>query len=226
MYRPVGRWRLELANIFEEVDEEVRKDQFSVFWRQYGKFVVAGATLALALSVGFVWWQDYDFKQRAQSSQEFEQAIKFIAAKKNDEANQTFAKLSESGTSGYVMLARFRAAGIKADAGDHAAAAQIYGALAADDSLDKVYRNLAQLYSIMQRADDGDPAQLAEEVKPLLHVDSAWRFSALELAAALALRQKNSDVAKNHLKALADDPAAPIGLRRRASEMLQAIDGS
>jgi hypothetical protein len=173
-----------------------------------------------------VWWQDYDFKQRAQSSQEFEQAIKFIAAKKNDEANQTLAKLSESGTSGYVMLARFRVAGIKADAGDHAAAAQIYGALAADDSLDKVYRNLAQLYSIMQRADDGDPAQLAEEVKPLLHVDSAWRFSALELAAALALRQKNSDVAKNHLKALADDPAAPIGLRRRASEMLQAIDGS
>lgn len=214
-----------MADIFDEVDEEVRKDQYSEVWKKYGNWIIAGAVLALAVSVGYVQWQNYLLGQKVESSAQFQQALRLIDAKKNDEANRLLGDLAESGTDGYSVLARFRAAGLKSESGDRAAAGEIYAALAANSGLDPLYRDLAKLYSIMQRIDDGDPAQLVNELQPLLSADGAWRFSARELAAVLALRQKDTEGAKKHFKVLTDDPTAPAGLRRRASEMLQAIDG-
>lgn len=219
-------WRHALADIFEEVNEEVRKDQFSEVWQKYGKLIVAGATLALALSIGYVLWDNYQVKQQAESSAQFQQALQLIDAKKDTEANQVLAALVENGTAGYAVLARFRGAGIKAQAGENAAAAEIYDALAADSGIDTLYRDLARLFSVMQRIDDGDPAALEAELQPLLAPKGAWRYSARELAAIVALRQRNAEAAKTHFKALVDDAATPSGLRRRASEMLRAIDGS
>ena len=215
-----------MADIFEEVDEEVRKDQFSEIWQKYGKLIVAGAILALASSVGYVLWDNYQFKKRAESSAQLEQALKLIDAKKEIDANQVLEALAQNGTAGYAVLARFRGAGIKVQAGDYAAAAEIYDALSADSGIDTLYRDLARLYSIMQRIDNDDPAMLETELQPLLAAKGAWRFSARELAAVVALRQQNTEAAKTHFKALVDDGATPPGLRRRASEMLRAIDGS
>ena len=215
-----------MADIFEEVDEEVRKDQFSEIWQKYGKLIVAGAILALASSVGYVLWDNYQFKKRAESSAQLEQALKFIDAEKEADANQVLEALAQNGTAGYALLARFRGAGIKVQAGEYAAAAEIYDALSADSGIDTLYRDLARLYSVMQRIDNDDPARLETELKPLLATNGAWRFSARELAAVVALRQRNTNSAKTHFKALIDDGATPPGLRRRASEMLRAIDGS
>ena len=136
-----------MADIFEEVDEEVRKDQFSEIWQKYGKLIVAGAILALASSVGYVLWDNYQFKKRAESSAQLEQALKLIDAKKEVDANQVLEALAQNGTAGYTVLARFRGAGIKVQAGDYAAAAEIYDALSADSGIDTLYRDLARLYS-------------------------------------------------------------------------------
>jgi hypothetical protein len=223
-YAPV--WRLDLADIFDEVDEEVRKDQFSELWKKYGKFAVTGATVALVAAIGYVQWQEYRKRESIDSSTRFDQALALIEAKKNDEANTILSALATDGTAGYALLARFRGAGIKAEARDHAGAAEVYDAIAADDGVDKLYRDLANVLSIMQRIETGDPEALSAQLKPLTAPDAPWRFSALELAAILALRQQNTEAAKTHFKALADDALAPSGMRRRASEMLQAIDGS
>jgi len=214
-----------LADIFDEVDEEVRKDQFSDVWKKYGNWIIAGTVLALGVSIGYVQWQNYARGQQVESSAQFDQALRLIEAKKNSEASKVLGELADSGTDGYSVLARFRAAGLKSEAGDRVAAGEIYGALAGDTSLDPLYRDLAKLYTIMQRIDDGDAAQLETELQPLLAADGAWRFSARELAAVLKIRQRDTEGAKKHFKTLIDDPAAPAGLRRRASEMLQAIDG-
>ena len=75
-----------MADIFEEVDEEVRKDQFSEIWKKYGKFIVTGSIIALASSVGYVLWGDYQVRQQTESSAQFEQALELINAKKEADA--------------------------------------------------------------------------------------------------------------------------------------------
>ena len=54
---------------------------------------------------------------------------------------------------------------------------------------------------------------------------SPWRFTALEIRAAAALRAKDEAKARDMLTRIADDPGAPTSLRARATEMLQALGG-
>ena len=214
-----------MSDIFEEVDEEVRKDKYSQLWQKYGNWFVSCAVALLLLAVGYVQWQKYDFEQRAQSSTEFIAALRLIDSKKPEEATRALAGLAESGTKGYAILAKFRAAGLKVQAGDSASASEIYDAIADDDEVNTLYRDLARLYAIMQRVDDGDTSELSTELRKLLSDDNPWRFSAREMAAVLALRQRDTKTAREYFKMLTDDPSTPTGLRQRASEMLQAIDG-
>ena len=214
-----------MSDIFEEVDEEVRKDKYTRVWQKYGNWFVSCAVAVLISAVGYVQWQKYNFEQRAQSSTEFNAALRLIDSKKPEEATRALAGLAERGTKGYTILAKFRAAGLKVQAGDSAAASDIYDAIAEDDEINTLYRDLARLYAIMQKIDDGNTSELSTELRELLSEDNPWRFSAREMAAVLALRERDTKTAKEYFKLLTDDPKTPAGLRQRASDMLQAIDG-
>ena len=61
----------ELSDIFEEVDEEIRKDKFSQLWKKYGSWLIACVAVILVSAVGFVQWQNYNHEMRAQSSAKF-----------------------------------------------------------------------------------------------------------------------------------------------------------
>ena len=37
-----------MGDIFREVDEELKQDRYEKLWRQYGKFVIAGAVVVVA----------------------------------------------------------------------------------------------------------------------------------------------------------------------------------
>lgn len=212
-----------MSDIFEEVDEEIRKDKFSQLWKKYGSWLIACVAVILVSAVGFVQWQNYNHEMRAQSSAKFYEAAKMIDKKQLVEANEVLAELASDGTEGYNILAKFRAAGIKSEMGNHEAAGQIYAALAAEAGIKKLYRDLAKLYSIMQRIDNDDTADLSNELNALISKDNPWRFTARELAGVLALQQEDIPTAEKYFNMLADDPMTPAGLRQRAGEILQAI---
>ena len=75
----------------------------------------------------------------------------------------------------------------------------------------------------MHVLDDDDPNELRTRLIPLIAIDGAWRHSARELSAALALRIGDKELAKSEFKKLADDLMAPSGARSRAAEILQIL---
>ena len=79
--------------------------------------------------------------------------------------------------------------------------------------------------SVLHRLDSGNPDSLTEELAPLTADDNPWRYSALELMALLAHRAGDKTRAVEHYTRLADDAAAPQGLRARAAEMLSYLGG-
>ena len=42
-----------------EVDEELRRDQLSGFWRRYGKLLAVAVLSGLIAFGGWLWWQDH-----------------------------------------------------------------------------------------------------------------------------------------------------------------------
>ena len=88
---------------------------------------------------------------------------------------------------------------------------------------DPEFRELAVLLSVMQSLPDADPKTAIERLQPLTASGNPWRASALDLTAAAKLKAGDRTGALEIYQKLADDLAAPQGLRARAAEMAAAL---
>lgn len=212
-----------LADIFQEVDEELRRDKAGEIWARYGRYIVAAAVFVVVATASYVGWKEYRLQQQTAYGERFAVALSLIQEKKPADALEALGSLAEDASTGYATLARFRAAAVKAGEGDRDGAAAIYDAIAKDGSIDPLYAKLADLYYVMATLETGRPDALAGRLEPLLAADGPWRFSAREMVALVALRAGDTAKARENYTALADDPKTPGGIRARAAEMLRAL---
>jgi hypothetical protein len=211
-----------MADIFQEVEEDLRRDRYERLAKAYGGHVIAGVLLLVAGTAGYVLWKD-----RHEASQ---QAATLQLAQAVDQAGLSghapvaggagaLDTIASGGPSGAAGLARFFQAGLKAGSNDRAAAITLYEGLAGDPSVAPLYQQLATLMAVQLQINDGDPAALTARLDPLGAQTSPWRFTARELRALLAARTGDTAGARTLFQQLADDNGAPAGLRVRAAEL-------
>lgn len=225
-----------MADIFDEIDEELRADKTKAVLRRYGGLIAAGV-FAVVLGVGawqgWHWWQQ---RQDQGAATRFFAAMQIAdtlaptpglapaetaaTAEKRGRAIADFAAIAADASPGYRALARLREAGLKADAGDLSGAVAVWDQLAGDASADPLLRDLATLTSATRQIDTADPAALADRLKPMVAEGNPWRALAEEQLALLDIRQGKPDVAKTVLARLARDLAAPAGVRNRSGVLL------
>lgn len=211
-----------MADIFEEVDEELKEENFKKLWDRYGHFLVAAVILLVGGVAGFKFWESYTLDQRIADSEAFIAAIGLQEEGRNSDAAAAFTVFAEDSGDGYTMLARFREASARRNDGDPAAAVDIYETLAADESIEQIYRDLATLLAVMVQADSGDPQAMSDRLAPLAEA-GPWRHTAGEYLGLFALRQGDNAAARKRFEAVVDDTEAPEGARQRAAELLQTL---
>lgn len=215
-----------MSDIIREVDEELKRENWQKLWKRYGKFLIGAAVFSVAATAAVVGWREYDASQRLAIGDRFAAMLADAESSDTPAASaDALAAFAAGAPDGYAMLARLREAKLRADAGDRAAAIAIYDSIAGDGSADRMFRDLAILYSVRTQADDGDPDALIARLSPLGAETGTWRYSARELTAILHLRAGDIEASRAAYQQLADDLLAPQGLRARAAEMLRAIGG-
>ena len=86
-----------MTDIFQEVDEEVRRDKAAEFWKKHQNLIIAAAALIVLAAAGFRYWQ-YEKEEAEQAAgDQFQAAIAAFEAGKLDEANGGLAKLARRG---------------------------------------------------------------------------------------------------------------------------------
>jgi hypothetical protein len=209
-----------VADIFQEVDEALRQDRAKEWWQRHGaKVVIAAVVLVLAIAAwnGWGWYQR---SQRADASQAFTAAAE--GASKDRAASIAALEKLTSGAEPYASLARLKIAELKAEGGDHKAAATQF-ASAAPSMPSEELKELAILLGVMQAFETGNPDELQARLQPLTGSGRPWRLSALEMQAALALKRNDPASARALWTELRDDPATPQAMRERAREMVAAL---
>jgi hypothetical protein len=212
-----------LADIFDEIEEDLRKERAKKLWDRYGWIVLVVAGGFILGVAGWRGWQWYEHRQASQAAERFLAAAAAAERGETASAAAAFAELSRDAPAGYRVLARLREAGLKARLGETAEAVALYETLARDSAVPPLYRDLATLYAALHQADSGDPQTLADRLAPLAAPGGAFRYSAMELLAVLAERRGDRAEARRLLEALAADGAAPDGVRRRAGQILGAL---
>ena len=212
-----------MADIFHEVEEDLRRDQAAAIWKKYGNYII-GAALLLVLVVAAHWgWTKYTTNQRMQASADFLSAASASDLKQREAALGKIA--AEGGT--YGVLARFRLAETAIEGGDKAKARGILGEIAKDGGADKALRDLALIQAALLELEVGKPEAAADLVKDLTKEGEAYRLSALEITGLAAIKAGDTAKAKTTFEALkktAEAEAAPgSGFAQRAEQMLDRL---
>lgn len=216
-----------MADIFHEVDEEVRREQLKRLWERYSLLIVAIAILIVA---GIGAWRGYEYwitKRAAAAGAQFEAAVTLSEQGKHAEAETVFAKAAAEAPDGYRVLARLRAAAEAAQL-KPADAVKDYDALAADGTLGAIWQDLAAVRAGMLLVDSAPFADMKKRLDPLTEPGRIYRHSARELLALSAWRNNDATAAKHYLDMIANDAETPPGTRTRADVLsaLIAANGS
>jgi len=213
-----------VSDIFQEVDEEVRREQFQKLWDRYQVYVIAAAVLIVLAVAG---WRAYDWwetKKASEAGAAFEAAIALGEQGKHAEAEAAFSKLAQDSATTYRTLALVRAAAELAQT-DPKAAIAAYDKIAANASVGSDLRDLAGLRAGSLLIDSGSFTDASQRLEPVAGPDHTFRHTARELLALAAWRAGNTAAAKRWIETINTDAATPPDERSRM-EMLSALMAS
>ena len=210
-----------MSEIFNEIDEEVRRDQLKKLWDKYSIYLIAGAILIIA-SVG--GWRGYEYleaKKAAEAGAAFDKASELSEANKHAEAEAAFTSLAATAPSGYRVLARLRVAA-EAASRDPQAAAKLYDDISADRNVGAPEQDLARIRAAGLLLETSTYPNMLQRLEPATVTGATFRHTARELLALSAWRTNDTTAARQWLDVIANDGETPASLRSRA-EALQAL---
>jgi hypothetical protein len=210
-----------VSELFDEVDEDVRRDQLKKLWDQYSIYIVAGALLIIASVGGWRGYQYLEAKKAAEAGAAFDKAVELSEANKHSEAEAAFSDLAAKAPAGYRMLARLRAAAEVATR-DPQAAAKMYDDIAADRSVGAAEQDLARVRAAGLLLDTATYPAMLTRLEAAAAPGATFRHTARELLALSAWRVNDATAARKWLDLIAGDGETPPSLRSRA-DALQAL---
>ena len=211
-----------MADIFREVDEEVRRDKALEFWSRYQNYIIGLAIIIVAATAGWRAYDTWRTREAEQVGAKFDAAMQLARDGKSDEAAAAFQGLTTSDQKGYALLARLRAADELA-AKDRDGAVKAYDALAGDASVGALLQDVARVRAALLRVDDAEPDEVRRRLEPLASAGNPFRHTARELLALAALRANDLDTAGIWLDMLVVDQQSPVSLLHRAGALLGLV---
>lgn len=211
-----------MTDLFREVEEDLRREQYSRLWDKYGLYIVGAAAGIVLIAAAIIGWRAWSHAQKVDASARFDEVARQAERTQPAEAAVLFGELAAEAPGGYQTLARLREAAALLDAGDRAAALAAYEGVAAQSGAPEMMRGMARIKAAFILVDEASYDDMKLRLQPLVASASPWRENALELLALSAVRAGAWQDVNRNAQAIIDNPASPAGLRDRA-HVLQAL---
>jgi hypothetical protein len=212
-----------MSDIFREVDEDLRHEQYKKLWDRFGTYVIGLAILIVVATAGWRLWEYWQERAASQTGDRFVAALELATAGKHEEAIAALEAIAADGSGSYPVLARFRVASEKAAAGDAKGAVADFDAIVSTPSLSPLVRDMARLRAALILVDTAPVADLEARIGQLAAVGNPWRHSAREILGLAAWRTGDLESARKYYEEIAADQEKPADLQSRAQFMLALI---
>lgn len=209
-------------SFIEEVTEEVRRDRLFATFRKYGWIAVV-LVLGIVGGAAFTEWQK---ATRAAEAKAFGDSILTALDADSPEARRTALAGAATAADGNPDRLAIQKLLLASDpTADKSGTLAALDAVIADASVPQIYRDLAVLRRVIVAGTDMDISARRAALDPLAIPGRAFRTLALEQMAYLSVEAGDTDAAITQLRTLSTDQEAPVGLRQRASQMIEALGG-
>lgn len=212
-----------MADIFEEVEEQLRSDRYLTLVKKSWPFAAGAFGAALAIALGLWAWDNYQAGLQAKASETYNQGLDALERGDKPSAEKAFSGVAKSGPRGYRTLALMQEAALRLDDHKSAEAISLFEQ-AANAAPDKVLGDNARFKAALVAMDNGEALpQIEARLQPLTAADRPFRLAAREALALARLAAGKTDLAKADFTALSLSPDASETARARAQAALALI---
>ncbi len=221
-----------MVDIFDEVSDDLRAERAVNLLRRYGGLLLGLAILVLIGVGASQGWEWYQGRQNDKAANAYIKLNNQITAQGSGITNdqrvadaKALGDFASTASTGYRDLAKLRAAGLYADAGQIDAAEALWNDVSADNAADPLIRNLADLLWAQHALGTAPNDVVLARLKPLTVPENPYHALAEETQALLYLNEGKPDQAKALFSQISGDPNAPGGVRNRADGLLAKLNG-
>lgn len=212
-----------MADIFNEIDEDIRRDQLRRFWSSYGTVVLVAAFVLVAAVAGWRVYEHVQVKEAEASAARYYAAIKLGLDGDHKGAEAAFRELEGTSTGGYPVLAGLRAAAEQALAGDVEGAIKSYDLIAGRNTTPPLLAGAARIRAGYLAVDTQERATVEARIKEHLIPGDPWRHSAREIAALAAWKAGDIEGTRKLVDDLLNDAEVPRDFSVRAEVLTSLI---
>ena len=179
-----------MADIFDEVSEELKQDRLIQIWKKYSKYIISFLFITIISIFSYQLFIYWDKKKLEGNSQQFFNAIDKLENKKYEESSRIFFKSSNEDNEGYRVLSLFGLAETNYKSGNINEMILNYKNIFEDTNVDLYYRDLSRLLSVMKDNVSTFDQQI-NILKPILNSPSKLQLLAAELEVMLHIKFEN-----------------------------------
>jgi hypothetical protein len=212
-----------VADIFREIEEEVRREQYEKLWQKYRDHLIAAAALVIIGVAGYQLYRVYEQRETERASVAYEAASQLLESNQPRAAEPQFAALAKIAPSGYAKLSQLAEADALFAANQHNAAITLYEQIAKQN--DPYISAVARLHAAWTIVDGANKSEVESLLAPLTDPTSPWHDLAQEILAYADLRAGDTAAALKTYHQLSADPNAPAALQTRVKAMVRFLDG-
>ena len=211
-----------MVDFINEVQEELRKDDYNRWLRRYGPVLVA-ATVGVVGAVAALEWIKASNEREARALSVAYTDASALIADNPAQAESAFLAIADDTDSGYRGLSLMRAATIALEQGKRTEAVRYFDQAA--ESFDRPrHTHLASLKAAYILADEGLYDDARARLDGLTERGAPFEYLARELNGYAALARDDMDTARREFTFLSTIPGVPATIAERATQSLSLID--
>ncbi len=211
-----------MADVFGEVDEQIRSLRVETIIRQGWPFAAAAAGALIIGAVGLWGWSQHEASEDAHASVLYQGALDELAKGQKPQADRDFAAVAASAPPGYRALALMQQAQARLDANRTNEAVRLMDQ-AAKIAPDTILGDAARLKAALAVMDEGDGKAAESRLTQLTGAKAPFRALALEALAMARLQVGDVKQARSDFQVLTLSQDVSQSAQARAHAALDLI---
>ena len=190
-----------MADIFDEVSEDLRKDQYKQIWLKYKKVIISFISIFVLSVIAFKYIEYYQEKKKIEIATLYFDGLKEIENKNYDKAEVLFKEIINNADLGYTVLSYFKLANIKFNTKDFLSMERYYDKIISLNDINKAYKDYALILKISNSPNINNHNKV-KSLKPFLTSPSEFQPIASELEILYLIENNKMKIAKSKLDIL------------------------
>ena len=190
-----------MADIFDEVSEELKQDQLIQLGKKYSKYIFTFLFLFILSISSYQGYKFWNKNQLTENSEQFFSGLEKLDSKNFQESTNIFLNSSLKQKDGYKVLSIFGLAHSNFKNNNISEMILNYQSIYEDKNIGIYYKYLARMLSVM-KDNKSSLDILRDRLSPMLNNPSNLQLLAAELEIILFIRFNKIDKALNSLETL------------------------